>query len=268
MTVPAIQVESVWLQHGPHVVADGLSFEVGAGRTLAIVGVSGAGKTTLARALSGLHPLSAGTVLVNGEPWNVREGNASSRRESRRSIQLVFQDAPSSFHPGQAIGAQLHEALANLGNDAERASPSERNQRLDALAEACGLAPEKFSLRSGELSGGQSQRAALIRALAPRPALLILDEAFSGLDLPARREMLGMLRGLQRTENFAGLVFTHDWTTVEGLADDVAFLDEGRLFDAMPVERFVESAAHPAARAWLDARSALSLSRTPSTGAS
>lgn len=208
------------------------------GRTLGIVGESGAGKTTLARLLLGLETPDAGSVQLAGEPWNPLPERA--RRGRRRRIQLVPQNPAAAFDPRWSIGRGLREALAVAGvRDRERVGELLRLVELD---------PALAARRPRELSGGQRQRAALARALATGADILILDEPLSALDVAVQRKMLALLERLQDELGLAIALISHDLAVVRRLADEVLVLRDGRAVEHGSVRSVLEDPQHPFTR--------------------
>jgi peptide/nickel transport system ATP-binding protein len=222
---------------------DGVDLEVRHGEVLALVGESGCGKTTLARAILGLQAPTAGTVAFDGRPV---ERSRSGLRALRRQAQLVFQDPTGSLNPRQTIyeivaeGPRLHRL------------PDEQGRVADALAR-CGLRPpERFFLRyPHELSGGQRQRVVIAGAMVMAPRLLVADEPVSSLDASVRGEILRLLLDLVREQDVTVLVVTHDLGLAWNIADRIAVMYLGRIVELGPAEQILESPRHPYTRALL-----------------
>lgn len=199
-----------------------VSFDVGAGECLAIVGESGAGKSTVANLILGVYPPSSGTILMHGEALPARR-----RREHRRAIQLVQQNPLSTLNPKRTVGASLRLAL-----DVHRIG--ERRQRPEIVAtllEEVGL-PADFARRyPAALSGGQRQRVAVARALACRSELVVLDEPTSSLDVLVQARVLRLLEELRPRRGLTYLFITHDLSVVRNFADRVAVFEKGRMVE-------------------------------------
>jgi ABC-type microcin C transport system duplicated ATPase subunit YejF len=220
-----------------------VSFSLGAGQVVALLGESGSGKTTIARALVGLERASAGSARFDGvELLNLsRKGWIPWRKR----IQYVFQDSLAAFDPRQTLAQALAEPLAihRIGGAAQR------DARVRALAAAVGLAEELLERFPHELSGGQRQRAQLARALACEPELLVLDEPTSALDLSVRVQIVELLMGLRERFGLALLFITHDLSIVKALASELLVLDAGRIVESGATTQVLRAPQHPSTRA-------------------
>ncbi|NDL55514.1 ATP-binding cassette domain-containing protein [Phytoactinopolyspora sp. XMNu-373] len=205
-------------------VLRGIDVTVGDGECVAVVGESGAGKTTLARCIAGLRPPSEGTVQIMG-----RVVAAHAARRSANDLaacQYVFQDARASFAPFRTVGDQAARTAVRLRGLEHRAAYAEAQE----LADRVGLGRELLSRHVDELSGGELQRAALVRALLARPKVLVCDEITSGLDVVTREHVLGLLASL-RDDGLALLVVTHEAAVARRLAHRVVEIADGRVLD-------------------------------------
>jgi peptide/nickel transport system ATP-binding protein len=210
---------------------DGVSFSIAAGETLGLIGESGCGKSTLARALMRLIPLHAGTIHFQGKEVGALRERALGALRQR--VQMVFQDPYGSLNPRQSVGRILDTVLVvnRYGDAGARAS------RIDRLIERVGLPADSRRRHPNEFSGGQRQRIAIARALLVEPALLILDEPVSALDVSIQAQILDLLLELRRDLGLAYLFISHDLAVVRRMSDRVVVMRDGR---------FVEEGANPA----------------------
>ena len=222
---------------------DGVDLAIGAGETLAVIGESGCGKTTLARTLTGLIPASAGTVLFAGDELS-RLGRRG-RRRFRRAVQMIFQDPFASLDPRMTAAAIVAEPLAVHGLGSRR----KRRDLVDELLAAVGLAPGDGERYAHEFSGGQRQRIAIARALALAPELLVADEPVSSLDVSIQSQILNLLRDLAGDRGLAMLFITHDLAVVDFIADRVAVMYLGRIVESGPRDAVLDDPRHPYTRA-------------------
>jgi len=198
---------------------DGVSFQLEAGSTLAVVGESGCGKSTLARLAALMEKPTAGRIEVMGQP---AEGTA--RRTLQLQNQMVFQNPYASLNPRRTIGEALIEPLTinRRGSRAERAADARR------MLERVGLRPEAFDRYPHQFSGGQRQRVAIARALMLRPAVVTADEPVSALDVSVQAQVLNLMRDLQDELGIAYLFISHDISVVRHMAQDVLVMYAGR----------------------------------------
>lgn len=203
---------------GPAV--DGVTFTIAPGSTLGLVGESGCGKTTTARAVMGLVPVTSGDVVVAGRKRTPKD------RDFRRQVQMVFQDPFSSLNPRRRVGAILGETLAIFG-----APRGEREHRVSEILERVGLSPEHAQRYPGDFSGGQRQRIGLARALIVEPELIVCDEPVSALDVSVQAQVLNLMRDLQRDLGLSYLFITHDLSVVRYMADRVAVMKNGKVVE-------------------------------------
>lgn len=221
---------------------DGVSFTLHAGETLGIVGESGSGKSTTAKLALGLERLDAGDVRLLGQEWSTL--SEPRRRALRRRISVVYQDPLSSFDPRWSVERILLDALRGEPH----ANAAARDARLRELLEQVGLGAEvlpRFPLR---LSGGQRQRVAIARALAPRPDIIVLDEAVSALDVTIQAQILDLLVALQRESGVAYLFISHDLGVISHLSDRVLVMKDGRIVEEGAAEDVFERPQHPYTR--------------------
>lgn len=228
---------------------DGLSLQLQAGRTLALVGESGCGKTTAGKAILQLTPATAGDVYLKGQPLTGL--SASELHPLRAQMQMIFQDPFASLNPRMRVGEIITEGMRALGLAAERGEkPAERAAELLGRV---GLAAEMASRYPHEFSGGQRQRIAIARALAVNPSLLICDEPTSALDVSVQAQILNLLAQLQREHQLAFLFITHNIAVVDYLAHEVAVMYLGRIVERGTTDEVLRSPRHPYTQALLAA---------------
>ena len=200
---------------------DDVSFELKKGQCLGIVGESGSGKSTIARMITGLEHMTEGTVTLLGK--DITDLKAKEMRKVYRDIQMVFQMPVESFDPRRTLGDGIMESLRNMGM-----SVREAKKRAGELLIRCGLTPEFAARYPHEVSGGQCQRAAIARALAVSPSVLICDEATSSLDVTVQKQVLNLLLELKEKEGLSLLMISHDLALVQAFCDEVLVLYQGK----------------------------------------
>jgi ABC-type glutathione transport system ATPase component len=204
---------------------DGISFAIGAGRTLGLVGESGSGKTSVARAILGIAPVTAGRILLRGR--DVSTATGGERRQVRRDAQMVFQQPTTSLDPRMTIRSTIAEPLVHLLGMRGRALAA----RVGELLQLVGLEAEYATRRPRQLSGGQRQRVAIARALATSPSLVVCDEPTSSLDVSVQAQIINLLVRLQSELGLSYLFISHDLGTVRQIADTIAVLHLGRIVE-------------------------------------
>ncbi|MDE2369404.1 MAG: dipeptide ABC transporter ATP-binding protein [Burkholderiales bacterium] len=229
----------------------GVSFEVGAGETLALVGESGCGKTTTGKAIVQLLRRIAtieGRALLDGR--NLFEMAGAELLAARRQVQIIFQDPYASLNPRMRVAEILDEGLAALQRDLDA---GERARRIAQLADQVGLRQDALARYPHEFSGGQRQRIAIARALAVQPRLIVCDEPTSALDVSVQAQILNLLRELQRELGLSYLFITHNIGVVEYIADRVAVMQRGRIEEQGPCARVLAEPASAYTRTLLAA---------------
>jgi ABC-type glutathione transport system ATPase component len=221
-------------------VAD-VGFEIHRGQTLALVGTSGSGKSTVARCVTGLEKPDSGRIWIAGT--EIVQLDARALRPVRAIVQMIFQDAVTSINPRFSAAEVVEEPLLIQGMPrAERQAVAERMMKEVALA------PEWLCRPVTEFSGGQRQRLAIARALTLRPKLLVLDEAFAGLDLSTQAQIANLLLSLQASYGLTLLLISHDLTLVARMADTLAVMSAGRIVESGKSRQILEDPVHETTR--------------------
>ena len=218
-------LKKVFTSHNKTFTAvDDVSFSLEQGKCLGIVGESGSGKSTIARMITHLLDITEGKVILMGK--DITSVKGKELRETYSIIQMVFQMPMESFDPRCTLGNGIGERLRNRGM-----SRKDTKKRVEELLASCGLEPEFARRYPHEVSGGQCQRAAIARALAVDPAILICDEATSALDVTVQRQVLDLLLELKKTRNLSFLLICHDLALVQAFCDDVLVLYQGKVVE-------------------------------------
>jgi oligopeptide/dipeptide ABC transporter ATP-binding protein len=226
---------------------DGVSFALKPGETLALVGESGCGKSTVGRLVMRLIDPTSGRIRLDGE--DVTELSDRRLRPHRRRIQLIFQDPFASLNPRMTVGDVLSEPL--MLHDV--VPPRERKDRVSELLRLVGLQPHQAARYPHEFSGGQRQRIVIARALAVGPKTVVCDEAVSALDVSIRAQILNLLKDLQSRLGLAYIFISHDLGVVKHIADRIAVMYLGRIVETGPADRVFADPRHPYTRALLSA---------------
>ena len=204
---------------------DDVSFELRQGECLGIVGESGSGKSTIVKMITHLQSITEGNVILKGK--DITNVKGKELREVYKDIQMVFQMPMESFDPRRTLGDGIGESLRNMG-----LSRKETRERVEKLLERCGLDKEYADRYPHQVSGGQCQRAAIARALAVEPSVLICDEATSALDVTVQKQILKLLMELKQKENFSFLLICHDLALVQAFCDRVLVLYHGEAVES------------------------------------
>jgi peptide/nickel transport system ATP-binding protein len=228
--------------HGELRAVDGVSFEIGAGETVALVGESGCGKSTLGKALLRLIPHKAGAVRFDGADITRLSGKAL--RPHRRKMQMVFQDPSASLNPRQTVHQLLATPLAVHGVSGRQ----ERQRQIEAMSERVGLSAGVLSRYPHEFSGGQKQRISIARALILRPALLVCDEPVSALDVSVQAQIINLLVELKAEYSLSYLFISHDLGVVRYIADRIMVMYLGQIVENAPHHSFWQRPLHPYTR--------------------
>jgi oligopeptide/dipeptide ABC transporter ATP-binding protein len=226
---------------------DNVSFDVGRGETLALVGESGCGKTTTGRSLLRLIEPTIGSVHYDGTDLMALKGEAL--RKMRRHLQIIFQDPYGSLNPRMTVGAAIKEGLLVH----RLAEGAEADRRVAHLLDEVGLRPEYAARYPHEFSGGQRQRVGIARALAVEPGFIVCDEPVSALDVSVQAQVVNLLRDLQRQRGLSYLFIAHDLAVVAHMADRVAVMYLGRIVELAPRKLLFATPRMPYTKALLSA---------------
>jgi ABC-type glutathione transport system ATPase component len=224
-------------------ILDGVSLTVDRGEIVGLIGETGSGKTTLARAVLGLVPVEAGHVRLDGA--DITDLPSRARRRLRRAgtVQYVFQDPLRSLDPDRTVFDSIAEGLQIRGDD-----PATITERVRATAALVELDHDLLDRHPGAVSGGQRQRAAIARAMVLEPDLLVCDEPVSALDATTRIRILELLLELRATAGIGILLITHDLATLGGLADRVVVLYRGQVVESGSTDQLFTDPQHPYTR--------------------
>ncbi len=234
----------VWLR-----AVDEASFSIRKGETLALVGESGCGKSTVARLLVGLHQPTRGHFFFKGQ--DAHAAYAGSQAQAlRRNIQMIFQDPYASLNPRWKVADIVAEPLREHGMAASRA---EAEERVAALLQSVGLAAVDMGKFPHQFSGGQRQRISIARALATEPEFLVCDEPTSALDVSVQAQVLNIMKNLQRQHQLTYLFISHNLAVVRHVSDHVGVMYLGRIVELAPRRTLFATPRHPYTRMLLDA---------------
>lgn len=231
----------------PFVAVRDISFAVDAGESFGVVGESGCGKTSLAKAIMGIHAPSSGRILFEGQ--EVARMTAESVKHYRRSVQMIFQDAVGSLNPRMTVRQMLEEVLR-----VHQMRPAgEIPRRVAELLERVGLPADVLHAYPREMSGGQCQRVSIARCLALEPRLIIADEPVSALDVSVQARILNLIRALQKELDLAVILISHDLAVVRNICDRVAVMYQGAFVERGPAAEVMDHPNHEYTKALLAA---------------
>ncbi len=227
---------------------DGVSFDVGRGETLGLVGESGCGKTTVGRSILRLIPPTAGEVRFDGA--DVLSAGPQQLRALRRQMQIIFQDPGGSLNPRMRIAAILGEPLRVHGLVADKAT---LRQRVEELLERCGMPRQAADRYPHEFSGGQRQRIGIARALALNPRFIVCDEPTSALDVSIQAQIINLLTDLQRDLGLSYLFISHDMAVIQHVCRRIAVMYKGKIVEAGDRDQILGNPQHPYTQSLLSA---------------
>jgi ABC-type oligopeptide transport system ATPase subunit len=230
---------SLCFQQKKQVAVDRVSLNIAAGSTLGLVGASGAGKSSIARAILKLLKPDSGEILFKGK--NIFQMSPDELKTARQGIQLVFQEPSASLSPRRTVRQTLLEPLQHF----DIGDASYRHERTRQILQTVGLDQSALQRYPHQFSSGQQQRIAIARALVTNPDLLIADEAVSSLDVSIQAQILQLIQMLQKEYGIAFLFISHDLAVIRQIADDVAVMYRGQIMEQSPADRFFSEPAHP-----------------------
>jgi len=244
---PLLEVRnlSVRFHEHRHLAVDRVSFRMSRGHSLGLVGASGAGKSSIARAILHLEKPDSGQILFKGK--NIARMNSQQLRVARQSMQLVFQEPSTSLSPRRSIESTLLEPLQHFAIGDKQY----RYQKIQQTLQTVGLDQDVLKRYPHQFSNGQQQRIAFARALVADPELLIADEAVSSLDVSVQAQILQLIRRLQKDHGITFLFISHDLAVIRQIADDVAVTYRGQMVEQSPADSFFSQPAHPYSKALL-----------------
>ena len=236
MTTPILQAQSlkkIFTRDGQSgcLAVDGVSFDISAGECVGLIGESGSGKSTVANMIARLLDPTEGRILLDGKDVTNAEA-----REIFRTVQMIFQSPQESFDPRRTLGDGIGESLLNVGQ-----SRAEVREKVGRLLEAVGLSPDFAERYPHEASGGQCQRAAIARAIAIGPKLLICDEATSALDVTVQAEIVALLSRLRRERGMACLFICHDIALAQDFCDRLLVMHKGKIVEEGITDEIIQS---------------------------
>jgi ABC-type glutathione transport system ATPase component len=260
LTKSYVRRERIGLKRHRIIAADAVSFDIAKGKTLALIGSSGSGKSTVARCISRLELPDEGEIWIGDQ--NLARFQPRDLGPFRSRLQMIFQDAATATNPRFSAEEVIAEPLL-FQRDYKR---NQRRETVQELMREVGLRPEWSGRRAHDFSGGQKQRLAIARALAVRPEILILDEALSGLDLATQAQIANLLLDLQASRSLTYLLISHDLKLIAHIADTIAVMSEGKIVEQGTAAHILTKASHEQTRRLVAASEGPALTRTAAAG--
>lgn len=229
---------------------NGISFDLRKGEIFGLVGESGCGKSTVARAVMGIHAPTEGEIFFKGYPISDKRSYREHKKDIQRNMQVIFQDSAAALNPRMKVADIVAEPLV-----INRMCPDRMRLRaeVDKLLTLVGLDTGYGNKFPGEISGGQRQRVAIARSIAVNPELIVADEPVASLDVSIQAQIISLFQHLQRRHNFTFLFIAHDLSMVRYLCDRVGVMYAGKLVELAPAKELFETPLHPYTRALLSA---------------
>ncbi|ABR47332.1 ABC transporter related [Alkaliphilus metalliredigens QYMF] len=247
MDIPVLEVRNIkkTFKKGKYTVTavDGISFKMMPGEVLGLVGESGSGKSTIAKLITHLQSIDEGQIIFNGE--DISHVSRKKMISIYKEMQMVFQDPVGSFDPRMKIGDSIREVLCRLCYSQGKLDKIKVEEVVETLLNQVGLKPEYAERYPYELSGGQCQRAAIARAIAVHPKLLICDEVTSALDVSAQAQIVELLISLGKQLDMAILFISHDLSLVSCICDKVCVLYKGEQVEYRETKKVIRTPDHP-----------------------
>lgn len=232
---------------GMNHAVDDVTFSIGEGKTMGIVGESGCGKSTLGRTIIHLHEPTDGQIIFDGE--DVTMVSRQKMHEIRRKAQIIFQDPYSSLNPRMSIEATIQEPMKL----ARKLRGQELKTETERIMDLVGIDSRMRKAYPHELDGGRRQRVGIARALAMKPKFIVCDEPVSALDVSIQAQILNLLQDLQHSEKLTYMFVTHDMSVVRHISDDICVMYLGQLVETSPAKELFETQLHPYTKALLSA---------------
>ena len=229
---------------------DGMTFGIRQGEVFGLVGESGCGKSTFARAVTGIYRPTEGEIFYRGSPVSGKKADANAIRQRQLEMQTVFQDSAAALNPRMTVEEIILEPFHILPN---RPDAQAQQEKLLQMMENVGMAPSFLQKHPGEISGGQRQRVAIARSLITDPAFVVADEPVASLDISIQAQIISLFQHVQREHGFTFLLIAHDLSVVRFICDRVGVMLHGRLVEMAPTKELFSNPLHPYTQALLSA---------------